>query len=231
MRSRTEVLETAVLGLLNEAPLHGYELRKRLAVALGPFRALSYGSLYPALRRLVERGFIAAAQVNPPSSAPDADRATGEPAASPRDGGTRHGRAGRPGKLGRRGRIVYDVTPDGRRHLHTLLTTAGPATWEDDHFDVRFALFSQTDADTRLRILEGRRTRLAERLEAAREAGRRTPGRSDEYTRELQRFGQERVEHEVDWIDRLIRTERDRVAAARPADPPSPQGNQSKERG
>ena len=30
--------------------MHGYELRKRLNTALGPFRALSYGSLYPALQ-------------------------------------------------------------------------------------------------------------------------------------------------------------------------------------
>ena len=58
MRSRTPVLETAILGLLNESPLHGYELRKRLNLMLGSFRALSYGSLYPALKSLVARGLI-----------------------------------------------------------------------------------------------------------------------------------------------------------------------------
>ena len=47
------MLEIAVLGLLNESPMHGYELRKRLATLLGAFRAFSYGSLYPTLRRLV----------------------------------------------------------------------------------------------------------------------------------------------------------------------------------
>ena len=45
---RARLLELAVLGLLHEAPMHGYELRKRLNTVLGPFRALSYGSLYPA---------------------------------------------------------------------------------------------------------------------------------------------------------------------------------------
>ena len=52
------VLEIAVLGLLNESPMHGYELRKRLSTLLGAFRAFSYGSLYPTLRRLLEAGWI-----------------------------------------------------------------------------------------------------------------------------------------------------------------------------
>ena len=46
------MLEFAVLGLLAESPLHGYELRKRLNALLGTFRAFSYGSLYPTLRRM-----------------------------------------------------------------------------------------------------------------------------------------------------------------------------------
>ncbi|GAB3158367.1 PadR family transcriptional regulator [Myceligenerans halotolerans] len=200
MRSRTEVLEIAALGLLNEAPLHGYELRKRLSLALGTFRALSYGSLYPALRKLVQRGLITAVEGSPRPSSAAADRS-------------------RPAKLGRRGRIVYELTADGKEHLHTLLTNAGPAAWEDENFDVRFSLFGQTDAETRLRILEGRRTRLAEQLEAVRDAAALLRNRTDEYTRELQRFGQEKVEHEVDWIDRLIRAERGRVDTADGAHP------------
>ena len=43
MARRGETLELAVLGLLHEAPLHGYELRKRLNVVLGWGRLLSYG--------------------------------------------------------------------------------------------------------------------------------------------------------------------------------------------
>jgi len=52
------MLELAVLGLLLEAPMHGYELRKRLTGLLGPFRAFSYGSLYPTLRRMQTDGLI-----------------------------------------------------------------------------------------------------------------------------------------------------------------------------
>lgn len=53
------MLELAILGLLLESPMHGYELRKRLTGLLGAFRAFSYGSLYPALRRMQIDGLIA----------------------------------------------------------------------------------------------------------------------------------------------------------------------------
>ena len=52
------MLELAVLGLLLESPMHGYELRKRPTGLLGAFRAFSYGSLYPALRRMQADGLI-----------------------------------------------------------------------------------------------------------------------------------------------------------------------------
>ena len=58
MRSRSESLEFALLGLLSQAPLHGYELRKRIQTIFGPFRALSFSVLYPQLRRMVEAGLI-----------------------------------------------------------------------------------------------------------------------------------------------------------------------------
>ncbi|PWQ83484.1 PadR family transcriptional regulator, partial [Enterococcus faecium] len=52
------MLELAILGLLQESPMHGYELRKRLTGLLGAFRAFSYGSLYPALRRMQAAGLL-----------------------------------------------------------------------------------------------------------------------------------------------------------------------------
>ena len=58
MAKRSGVLEFAVLGLLHESPMHGYELRKRLSGQLGAFRALSYGSLYPCLKSMVLQGYI-----------------------------------------------------------------------------------------------------------------------------------------------------------------------------
>ena len=52
------MLEMAVLGLLHDAPMHGYELRKRLNSMLGAFRAFSCGTLYPTLRRMLRAGLI-----------------------------------------------------------------------------------------------------------------------------------------------------------------------------
>ena len=63
MRSRSESLEFALLGLLAQDSLHGYELRKRLTSILGPFRALSFSVLYPQLRRMMEAGLISQQEV------------------------------------------------------------------------------------------------------------------------------------------------------------------------
>jgi len=181
MRGRSDVLEPAILGLLDEAPLHGYELRKRLNYVLGSFRAFSYGSLYPCLKSLVLRGLIVGT----------------ESVAAP------------PHALsGKRARIVFELTADGKEHFQQILASSGPAAWEDENFDVRFAFFAQTDAETRLRILEGRRIRLTERLDTVRKSVNRTRERMDEYTLELQRHGLESVEREVRWLDDLIDNER-----------------------
>ena len=59
MRSRSDSLEFALLALLSQAPLHGYELRRRMGTIFGPFRALSFSVLYPQLRRMMEAGVIA----------------------------------------------------------------------------------------------------------------------------------------------------------------------------
>lgn len=59
MPRRTEVIELAVLGVLEDAPMHGYHLRKHVTALLGPWRAaLSFGTLYPTLRRLQSDGFV-----------------------------------------------------------------------------------------------------------------------------------------------------------------------------
>ncbi len=52
------MLDLAVLGLLRAGPRHGYDVKQSLA-DLG-FVRVSFGSLYPALRRLEKRGLIEA---------------------------------------------------------------------------------------------------------------------------------------------------------------------------
>jgi DNA-binding PadR family transcriptional regulator len=187
---RGDVLELAVLGLLHESPMHGYELRKQLNALLGWGRAFSYGSLYPCLKDLTRRGLITE----------DAGPAGRRPS-----GGTEP----------RRARIVYKLTADGKDHFGALVADAGPTAWEDEQFGVHFAFFARTDAATRLRILEGRRSRLQERVEQFRQSAQRTRERLDAYTLELQRHGLEAAEREVRWVDELIEHERD--AADQPA--------------
>ena len=52
------MLELAVLGLLKERSMHGYQLKKSLSDTLGPFWQVSYGALYPALKRLRTQGAV-----------------------------------------------------------------------------------------------------------------------------------------------------------------------------
>jgi DNA-binding PadR family transcriptional regulator len=176
MARRSDVLDLAVLGLLHDSPLHGYELRKRLSTVLGPFRALSYGTLYPCLKHLSDQGWITQSST---------------------DEGT-----------GRRARIVYELTASGKEHFETLVDEAGPTSWEDESFGVRFAFFSRTPTDVRLRILEGRRSRLEERLDSVSSSVARNRERADQYTLELQRHGLESVQREVRWLNELISNER-----------------------
>ena len=74
---------------------------------------------------------------------------------------------------------------------------------------MHFAFFGRTDAAIRLRILEGRRSRLEERLDLFRQSVTRTRERLDRYTLEAQRHGLESVEREVRWLNELIQTEHD----------------------
>ncbi len=170
--------------------MHGYELRKRLSTVLGAFRALSYGSLYPCLHELLAAGLIVEEH--------DEDEPRTPAAAS----GTVRSRTGR------RSLKVYRLTADGKERLQELLREGGPAAWEDDGFGGHFAFFGQTRADVRLRILEGRRSRLEERMEAIGAAFTRTRERVDSYTLELHRHGLESVEREVRWLNELIASER-----------------------
>ena len=181
MAKRGAALDMAVLGLLHESPMHGYELRKRVNALLGWSRLLSYGTLYPCLKQLMRDGLIA------PDTAPDGDGV---------------------GRTGRRARIVYKLTAEGKERFAALLAQSGPSAWDDESFNVHFAFFARTDAQTRVRILEGRRNRLEERLEGVRAALARTRERVDSYTLELQQHGLESVEREVRWLTELIDTER-----------------------
>lgn len=200
------MLELAVLGLLHEAPMHGYVLRKRLHETLGMFRTFSYGSLYPTLRRLQRAGLIA----EEPEEVPAAEQASSAapskaPAGSGRSNTARNSsrQANRNG-WARKGRRVYKLTAEGKERFAELVADTGPQTWDDESFGVHMAFFSRTPADVRMRILEGRRRRVEERREGLRAALARTEEKIDRYTRELHQLGLETSEREVRWLNELI---------------------------
>jgi DNA-binding PadR family transcriptional regulator len=199
------MFELAVLGILHESPMHGYELRKQLATKLGAFRAaISYGSLYPTLRRLQAAGWITEGEPGP-------DAAACPPEIPP--------------MTSRRGRVVYKITAEGKERFQELLAESGPETFDDPGFGVHFAFFARTDQQTRIRILEGRRRRVEERREGLREVLARAAERLDAYTLELQRHGMEACEREVRWLEELIATERSGQmpgGSAERADTPGP---------
>lgn len=198
------MLELAILGLLFEAPVHGYELRKQIALRLGGLRVVSYGSLYPALRRLTRAGLI----VEDTVSAAEASRSDGA--------------------WSRRARRVYRITAEGKERFAELITDSGPQAVDDDGFGVHLAFFSRTPAEIRMRILEGRRRAVEERREGLRDVLARAGEQIDRYTRELHQLGLDTSEREVRWLDELIRQEQRGQGATtaheRPSDPPARPG-------
>jgi DNA-binding PadR family transcriptional regulator len=177
MAKRSAALELAVLGVLSANPLHGYELRKRLISVLGLFSTISYGALYPTLKRLVSRGFLVEQDENPSAKYP------------------------------KRTRIVYALTDLGRAHFETLVADSGPTAWEDESFAIHMSFFGQTKAATRIHILQGRRSRVEERLDLLQTNLAKGRERLDAYTLELQQHGLDALVREVRWLNELISRE------------------------
>ena len=115
------MLELAVLGLLTEQPRHGYDLKKRLSETLGPLWGISFGSLYPALRRLERSGAIEEiAETAGSMSAPTVPTGslTGDLAAA---------RLRRRVRPTRRTRKAYRITDAGDRYSNSAARVEGAA--------------------------------------------------------------------------------------------------------
>jgi len=190
------VLELAVLGLLSEQPLHGYELRKRLSETLGPLWGISFGSLYPALRRLEMNGAIEAAE-------PD-DRAPVIVATGSVQGDLAAARGRRRPRSGLRTRKAYRITSAGEQLFDQLLTDER----DDDErsFALKLSFCRHLTATARLAFLERRRAQLTQRLAKT----RRNPARTtDRYTRSLLEHRVQSTQHDLEWIEELIALERE----------------------
>ncbi len=172
------VIELAVLGLLQDQDLHGYELRKRLTALVGLRGAISFGSLYPALGRLEAVGAVKAVEAN--------DRERTIPMTGSLTGEANAYLARRRAPVGRAGRArkVYGISEHGRELLVTLLED--PAT-DDKTFPLKVALCAALSPARRLELFERRRSGLATQLATARAGRRHNPERVDGYLRSLPR--------------------------------------------
>jgi DNA-binding PadR family transcriptional regulator len=188
------VLDLAVLGLLKEQPLHGYELRKRLGETLGSVWGISYGSLYPALRRLEREGAIEIVEPGPPLSP--------IPATGSLDGDLAAARMRRSGKVSRRARKAYRITERGNARLDELLL-ADDAPDDERTFALKLVFCRHLEPGARLALLERRRAALTDRLARARRSG----GRGDRYARSLFEHRTQSTQRDLDWIESLIAAE------------------------
>jgi DNA-binding PadR family transcriptional regulator len=184
-------LELAVLGLLKEGPMHGYELRKRLSLTLGPLYAVSYGSLYPCLKRLKKAEWV---REGAPEVKPRRKRATDD--------------ATKPVRVSRRARKAYVITPEGEQFFFDQLEQGASYDTDGDRFQTRFAFFRYLPADARLRALEHRKAYLEQKLAEFNESLRMTRERMDAYSRSLIDHGVETTQQDIRWLEGLIDQER-----------------------
>lgn len=197
------MIDLAVLGLLDDRDLHGYEIRRQLRDGLGLLANVSFGSIYPALSRLEAAGAVeAVAAGGEPAPAPPTGSLSGERAVQR---ARRH-----PGARGRRSRKVYRITDEGRRTFARLL--AGDGADDARSFDLRLAFARHLAPQARLALLERRRAQLVQRLAEVRSAA--VDPDLDVYARSVVEHNADAVERDVRWLDRLVEAERQ--AAERP---------------
>lgn len=207
------MLELAILGLLQDQELHGYELKKRLGETLGPFSGASFGSLYPALRRLETAGAVQAVEPGRPAPAPlrpvpMTGSLGGELAAF-----AARRRATTPPKPGRT-RKVYAITERGQQLFGELLAASSQSSDDDRTFTLKLAFARYLPPEARLGLLERRRAFLVERLDRARSSVRTRKDRLDLYTRSVMEHTTDTTEHDISWLDRLIEAETRSIASA-----------------
>ncbi len=191
------MLDLAILGILKEQPLHGYELKKRLSGALGVLWGISYGSLYPALQRLEREGAIEIVE-------PTGELLAGVPTTGSLAGDLAAARAHvRRGKPTRRTRKAYRLTGLGERRFRELLLAEDPSDDERD-FALKLAFCRHLEPTSRVELLEHRRRVLVAQLAQAHGS---EPGRGDRYLRSLLEHRTQSTQRDLEWIDTLIAAE------------------------
>ena len=180
MSKRGSVLELAVLGLLHESPLHGYELRKRLNDHARRVPGLLLRLALPLPEVAGRPGPDRRGRRRPPTTRRAAARPPSGPRSStgsrPTARSTSRTCSPRPARPPGRTRTSASTSPSSARPTPTCACASSRAAAR----------------------------RLEERLENVRTSVSRTRERLDSYTLELQQHGLESVEREVRWLNELI---------------------------
>ncbi len=177
--------------------MHGYELRKQLGTMLDPFWQVSWGSLYPALRRLAKIGAVE------------------KVAEAPKPRRTQRSAMSSSGLSGGRRRTVYQITPAGEQMFRSMLEETA-ASVDAEHFTLKLAFFRYLQPEARLTLLERRRAYLQEKLAQFKANLKDFGERIDNYSLSLQTHSMASTENDIKWIEELISEER--RAAVTPGD-------------
>jgi len=128
MAETKSLYELFVLGRLMAQPFYGYLLRKILDVAIGPARKISWGVLYPLIRRLEDEGLIA----------------TDVPAVTPTPANQETERQ----------RRMYRITEAGCDRFYALMREPGDYNTDyADWFSIKLSCFAYVGAEQQLDIL------------------------------------------------------------------------------
>jgi DNA-binding PadR family transcriptional regulator len=212
------MIDIAILGLLKEHDLHGYELRKRLDELPGSRPAVSFGSLYPALNRLERAGHVKAVthETSPTPAAPMSGSLAGELAAF-----RAHRASAARSDRGSRGKKVFGLTDTGDRRLHELLVD--PDVADDRAFEARVAFCHHLGTAERVTLFEARRAELVRRREQVRRSQGANGGVTP-YVRSLYERDAAAITADLAWLDELVKRETAGGADGRPADPAAAAG-------
>jgi DNA-binding PadR family transcriptional regulator len=128
-RQPNPVYELFVLGELLVQPLHGYVLHEIVNLILGPFHRLSWGTLYPLIRRLEDEGLITSQTQEPRVGVLQRERGSA--------------------------RKVYTLTEQGHERFLSLMLDPGDYTPDyPDLFAMKFTKFGYLTPAQRRAVLD-----------------------------------------------------------------------------
>ncbi len=196
------MIELAILGILFEDDLHGYEVKKRLNELFGCIWNVSYGSLYPALKKLEKAGAVTVISegrdLSPRTQIPPTGSLGGEFAvfkawknATPFTG---------------KAKKVYSITPRGKELFSNLFEGQKDSEIDAISFYIRWSFAQYCDVTARVSLLETRKEQLLSKVSKAKFSLDKI-SKENPYSGEILNNFIKTSLNETSWIDQLIQKE------------------------